>query len=89
MIKMKKGQTIIDVRTPAEFMGGNVAGSINIPLNEIELRLGEIQQMPQPVILCCASGNRSGQAAAYLKSRGINCENGGSWLDVNFMLNKN
>ena len=32
IIKEKKG-TIVDVRTPAEFMGGNVAGSINIPLH--------------------------------------------------------
>lgn len=27
--------TIVDVRTSAEFMGGNVANSINIPLNEV------------------------------------------------------
>ena len=56
---MKNANTIIDVRTPGEFRGGNVKGSINIPLNEIHLRLDEIKQMPQPVILCCASGNRS------------------------------
>ena len=37
IIKEKKG-TIVDVRTPSEFMGGNVAGSINIPLQEIEKR---------------------------------------------------
>lgn len=76
-------KTIIDVRTPAEYMGGNVAGSINIPLQEIEQRLDEIKQLPQPLILCCASGNRSAQATAFLKSEGITCKNGGSWLDVN------
>ena len=57
---MKNSKTIIDVRTPAEFMGGNVAGSINIPLNEIQLRVSEIKQIQQPIVLCCASGNRSG-----------------------------
>lgn len=74
---------IIDVRTPEEFMGGNVAGSLNIPLQEIEQRLEEIKAIDQPIVLCCASGNRSGQANAYLKSLVINCENGGSWMDVN------
>lgn len=84
---MKKFKTIIDVRTPAEFMGGNVAGSINIPLNEVQARLDEIKQMAGPIVLCCASGGRSGQATSFLKNMGIDCENGGSWLDVNFMTN--
>lgn len=80
---------IIDVRTPEEFIGGNVAGSINIPLHEIPNRLDEIKAMEQPIILCCASGNRSGQATMFLKSNGIACENGGSWLDVNYQMNIN
>lgn len=75
--------TIIDVRTPGEFMGGNVAGSINIPLQEIQKRTDEIKVMQQPIVFCCASGMRSGQATAYFKSIGLDCENGGSWLDVN------
>lgn len=75
---------IIDVRTPEEFMGGHVVGSINIPLQEIEQRIEEIKAVKEPIILCCASGNRSGQANAYLKSLDINCENGGSWMDVNY-----
>ncbi|MBS1764089.1 MAG: rhodanese-like domain-containing protein [Bacteroidetes bacterium] len=86
---MNNQKTIIDVRTPGEFMGGSVAGSINIPLNEIENRLEEIKLMPQPVVLCCASGNRSGQATAYLRSQGVECENGGSWFDVNYMIHEN
>ena len=75
--------TIIDVRTPGEFMGGHVAGSINIPLQEIQNRIDEIKELDQPIVLCCASGMRSGQATVYLRSVGIDCENGGSWLDVN------
>jgi phage shock protein E len=80
---------VIDVRTPSEFMGGHVAGSINIPLQEIQQRVDEIKKMQQPIILCCASGNRSGQATQYLQSLGIDCENGGSWLDVNYELQSN
>lgn len=76
-------KTIIDVRTPGEFMGGHVAGSINIPLSDITTKLDEIKKMEQPIILCCASGGRSGQATMFLKQHGVNCSNGGSWLDVN------
>jgi len=75
--------TIIDVRSPSEFMGGHVQGSINIPLQEIPQRVAEISAMQQPIVLCCASGNRSGQATQFLRQHGIECSNGGSWLDVN------
>jgi rhodanese-related sulfurtransferase len=78
--------TIIDVRTRAEFIGGHVNGSINIPLQEITNHIEEIKGMKQPIIFCCASGGRSGQATQYFKSLGVNCENGGSWLDVNYQL---
>lgn len=78
-----KAKTIIDVRTPGEFMGGNVVGSINIPLSDISTKVDEIKKMEQPIVLCCASGGRSGQATMFLKQYGINCINGGSWLDVN------
>lgn len=76
-------KTVIDVRTPAEFMGGHVNGSLNIPLQELPQRLEEIKSLDTPLLLCCASGNRSGQAVQYLQSLGIDCENGGSWLNVN------
>ena len=82
IIREKQG-TVIDVRTPGEFMGGHVAGSINIPLQELQQRMDEIKSARQPLVLCCASGNRSGQAQHFLASQGIECVNGGSWLQVN------
>ena len=83
IIKEKQG-TIVDVRNSEEFRGGNVSGSINIPLQEIEKRIDELKSFKQPLILCCASGGRSGQAHGYLAQQGIECFNGGSWLDVNY-----
>jgi len=80
---MKQG-TIVDVRTPEEFSSGNVADSINIPLQEIPQRIEEIKNLPTPLLLCCASGNRSRQAYRYLSQQGIVCLNGGSWLDLNY-----
>lgn len=75
--------TIIDVRTPAEFMGGHVQGSINIPLQEVPARIAEIKSMSQPIVLCCASGVRSEKAMLFLRQHGIECSNCGGWLDVN------
>lgn len=88
IIKEKKG-TIIDVRSPEEFRGGNVNGSINIPLQEIPNRIAELKNMKAPLVLCCASGNRSGQAHGYLLQMGLECFNGGSWLDVNYYQSLN
>ena len=78
--------TVVDVRTRAEYSGGHVKGSVNIPLQEITSHIEEIKTMEQPIIFCCASGGRSGQATQYFKSLGVNCENGGSWLDVNYQM---
>ena len=85
---MVNSLSIVDVRTIEEFSGGHVAGSLNIPLQELVARVEEIKALPQPIIFCCASGIRSGHAADYFRSLGVDCENGGSWLDVNYQLNR-
>tara|TARA_B110000438_G_scaffold228299_1_gene222843 strand:+ start:227 stop:565 length:339 start_codon:yes stop_codon:yes gene_type:complete len=81
--ELLKGAKVLDVRTPAEFQGGHVKDSINIPLDTIvsnELRLKEMKAM---IIFCCASGGRSGQATYMMKQKGLDCMNGGSWLTLN------
>jgi rhodanese-related sulfurtransferase len=83
IIKEKQG-TVLDVRTPEEFMGGHVAGSVNIPLQDLPKRIDEVEKLKKPLVLCCASGGRSGQANIYLVQKGIECHNGGSWQDVNY-----
>ena len=83
---LNDGALIIDVRTPGEFQGGHVVGSKNIPLQEVGAKVNKLKKINKPIILCCASGNRSGQAANFLKSKGIECENGGSWTRVNSMV---
>ena len=76
--------TIIDVRTSYEFMGGNVVGSINIPLDEVAGRLEEFKNMEGNILLCCLSGNRSGMAAQFLSAQGVeNVYNVGGWMEVN------
>ena len=78
--------TIIDVRTEDEFMMGNSNRSINIVLDQIPDNVNEIAKM-QPVVLCCAAGVRSEQAVNFLKDNGlIQVYNGGSWNNVQTML---
>ena len=79
---MKNFKTIIDVRDEYEFEDGSVIKSINVPLNEIQEKLEEIKSLPQPIVLCCLSGGRSGVASQFLQQQGIECFNGGGWREV-------
>jgi molybdopterin/thiamine biosynthesis adenylyltransferase/rhodanese-related sulfurtransferase len=49
---------LVDVREPREFAAGHVQGALNIPLAELELRLGDIPT-GRPVVFICRSGARS------------------------------
>ena len=75
--------TIVDVRSEGEFSMGNVAGSLNIPLDTVPDRVEDFKSMSKPLVLCCASGNRSGQALGFLQQHGVeDRHNGGGWSDV-------
>jgi rhodanese-related sulfurtransferase len=78
---LEQGAILIDVRTPAEFKDGHVPGSKNVPLDTIQNKVKKIENLNKPIVLCCRSGMRSGQATAILKRNGVqNVYNGGSWL---------
>lgn len=80
---------IIDVRTENEFNNGHISNSINIPVNEVPNLVDKFKEMPKPIILCCASGARSGMATEYLTKFGVEeVYNGGSWKDVELQLIK-
>lgn len=75
----KQGAYLVDVRSAAEFASANAPGTINIPLQELGGRLAEIPQSV-PVVLCCASGTRSGMARMMLKKNGYDrVYNIGTW----------
>ncbi|MEP0369063.1 MAG: rhodanese-like domain-containing protein [Cyclobacteriaceae bacterium] len=83
---LASGAMVIDVRTPGEFQGGHVDGSKNIPLQTIENNLSKIKNFNKPIVLCCASGMRSGQATTFLQRNGVDCVNGGGWMKVNGLV---
>ena len=81
-----KGATIVDVRSVVEYNQGHIDGSENIPLQQIQLHIKKLTDLNSLVILCCASGMRSGKATLILKSAGIDAHNGGGWMSLNSKL---
>ena len=83
---VKNGAQIIDVRTPAEYNGGHIKGSKNVPLQSLNQNLGKINKN-KPVITCCESGARSAAAKSILKNSGFTeVYNGGGWSSLKSKL---
>ncbi len=74
---------IVDVRSADEYMCGNAAGSMNIPLEEIRERLGDIPKN-RKISVMCRTGVRSYNAECILRANGFDVTNiaGGymTWL---------
>jgi rhodanese-related sulfurtransferase len=70
--RMDKEQDLqlIDVRTPGEFAAGRLQGAKNIPLHDLQARLGEISK-DKPLIVYCRSGHRSASALKLLRRNGF------------------
>ncbi|MDD7942686.1 rhodanese-like domain-containing protein [Actinomycetospora lutea] len=61
---------LLDVRGRDEYAAGHVPGAINIPLDELPGRLGELHG-DGPVAAICQSGRRSIHAAEQLNASGL------------------
>lgn len=66
--------TLLDVRTKEEFEDGHIEGFINIPVDELRERLGEIEK-EKPVYVICQSGLRSYIASRILEGNGYEAWN--------------
>lgn len=65
-----EGATLLDVRSAGEFGIGHLPGAINIPVEQLPHRAGEIDA-DRPVVLYCRSGARSARAARTLIAHGL------------------
>jgi rhodanese-related sulfurtransferase len=62
---------VIDVRTPKEFETGHVPGAVNVPLDELGKKIGEMQVAKDTTIVTiCEHGGRSSRAAIELQKMG-------------------
>ena len=68
---VNEGATILDVRTQGEFSGGHVPGAVNIPVQELQQRLGTLEPRDRPVIVYCKKGARASRAKGILQKAGF------------------
>lgn len=69
LINRQKAQ-VIDVSEPAEFAAAHVVGAKNVPLAQIGAGKGLPSNKAIPLVVVCATGNRSARAVAELKKLG-------------------
>lgn len=67
----KSTAVVVDIREPEEHATGVARGALLIPMGQLEKRLGEIAKSKnQPIILFCATQNRSSRLAEKLQAAG-------------------
>ncbi len=80
---------VIDARSPEEFSQGHILNALNIPHDQMQARLGELEPYKSDkIIVYCRTGQRSAKAASILAKNGFTAVykmNGGmlSWQGAN------
>jgi rhodanese-related sulfurtransferase len=59
---------LLDVREPREFAYCRIEGSVNVPMNDVPARLGEIDPT-RKIVVICHHGMRSASVADFLMRR--------------------
>ena len=76
----KASQLLVDVRTPSEFAEGSIPGAVNIPVDDLRKRLGELPR-DKEILVYCRVGLRGYLADRILGQAGYKARNlSGGWL---------
>jgi len=68
---LRNGAVLMDVRSPAEYDSGHLKGAINLPVQQIDARIGGlIKDKNQVILLHCQTGDRSSTAQKRLIALG-------------------
>ena len=77
-LEARPGILVLDVRTPADFVGeqGHILGALNLPLEDLPARLADPESplgedLERPIALVCRTDRRSAKAAGLLARRGF------------------
>jgi len=90
----RKDAVMIDVREPAEFSAGHAPNAKNIPLAQLDKRIGELEKFKnRPAVVVCQTGTRSHAATALLKKAGFTevvvlAGGIGAWQQANMPVEK-
>ncbi len=72
LLMNREDALVLDVRETGEWSSGHIAGARHITLAQLDKRMSEIEKFKdRPIIVCCASGNRSSSACGQLKKGGF------------------
>ncbi len=63
-----KNAQLVDVRTPAEYSKGSLAGAVNIPTEDLVSKISSLDPK-RPIILVCQNGRRAQQALRQFKGK--------------------
>ncbi len=90
----RKDAILIDVREPAEFNAGHAPNARNIPLAQLDKRIGELEKFKnRPAVVVCQTGGKSHAAIALLKKAGfaevvVLAGGIGAWQQANMPVEK-
>jgi rhodanese-related sulfurtransferase len=90
----RKDAVMIDVREPAEFNAGHAPNARNIPLAQLDKRIGELEKFKnRPAVIVCQTGGRSHAATSALKKAGFTevvvlAGGIGAWQQANMPVEK-
>jgi pyruvate/2-oxoglutarate dehydrogenase complex dihydrolipoamide dehydrogenase (E3) component/rhodanese-related sulfurtransferase len=70
---VQRGYTVLDVRTPREFAGGHIPGSLNIPVDDLRERLDDVPS--GNLVVTCQVGQRGHTATLLLSELGFTAVN--------------
>jgi rhodanese-related sulfurtransferase len=88
--KYQQGAFFLDVRSQAEWDQAHIAHSAHIPLDELQIRLGELPQ-DRDIVVVCLTGQRSKEGMTILQAAGFgraSCMTGGlaAWKAAGYPL---
>lgn len=90
----KEDVVLLDVREPGETAGGKITKAIQIPVDALSKRIGELEKYRDKTLLVyCRAGSRAGLACKELSKHGFDkvySLNGGvlAWQDAHLPLSK-
>jgi rhodanese-related sulfurtransferase len=92
LLMNREDALVLDVRETGEWGSGHIHGARHITLGQLGNRMSEIEKFKdKPIIVICASGNRSSSACGQLKKAGFDkvySLDGGisAWVGANLPL---
>ena len=72
LLMNREDALVLDVRETGEWSSGHITGARHITLGQLDKRLSELDKFKEkPIIVVCATGNRSSSACGQLKKHGF------------------